>query len=648
MSEQIPEELILQLMQQTGMTHRDVEALLAKQLHEMTQGPIFKAQTSGSNKRKGPRPQYSETDYPHFLERDEVKKYTLRVTLKDITPPIWRKFQCPSNISLRHLTELILRLFEWENTHLNQITAGNGIYQPFYQRDEGYEGYGRALCFNQEDYTISDILQTKNKIVRFEYDFGDSWMHEIRLSSIDEYQDGEPHDIRFVGGKRQGPPEDCGGVFGYAELLKLHKERNWRTRLTKEEKENLEWYGIMRDYDPEYIDIEDCEALCERFGTDGGGKKHARGRGARMEIVPDIKMSPTFDEVLQRGFAIRDVEPWEDLNDSDAFVVRMQDGTDMYVVVMGHGGEEYEIQLYDGREMFDTYLSVVQHGLNRNIPDFEIQDFCFWMNYMTLDFVDSGNDYMPPEVERYIDEQAAKYQIDLGRHHSYPLMICHRPHLMPAVLQDEASLLRVKETLEAVEWLSRELLRTEELTTLGFSDRLIYPNDKGGKKVPLIVKAGEGDYKVERTTLPGTLNNYEVPVLTDAELQPLLLLPKSGSYYCRMLHLPGTVQDENSGEEYCSLILLRMNKNTGTLDMPELCGKSDTPLRDLLVSFIDLILKTGTLPQRIATDNPRTEALLRDFCRRLGIILVLKRTRIPELTEFCNDFLLKIMEIGNR
>lgn len=212
---------------------------------------------------------FSEGDYPHFLPRPNVHKYTLRVTLKGIEPKIYRKFNVPSNITLRHLSELILELMGWTNEHLNQFRKGNDYYAPAYQRegeDDFFMGWGRARNYNQEEYTISDILSEKSKSIEWEYDFGDSWCHEVRLSSIGDYEEDEPL-VSFVKGERDCPPEDCGGIWGYRDLLVIYDKKKSHKRLTSEEKEQLEWYFMDKDFDPDAFDSvlarEICKDYCE-------------------------------------------------------------------------------------------------------------------------------------------------------------------------------------------------------------------------------------------------------------------------------------------------------------------------------------------------------------------------------------------------
>lgn len=206
-----------------------------------------------------------ESTYPHFLPRANVKKYTLCVSIRNIKPSIYRKFNVPSNMTLRHLSELLVELMGWDGTHLNQFRKGDSYYAPAYQREnELPDLFGAARNYNQEDYTISDILKEKGKDIEWEYDFGDSWYHDVRLSSVGEYKKDEPL-VSFVKGEHECPPEDCGGIWGYGELLAIYDKKKARKRLTDEDKERLEWYSMDEDFDPEYFDTEFAKIICEDY-----------------------------------------------------------------------------------------------------------------------------------------------------------------------------------------------------------------------------------------------------------------------------------------------------------------------------------------------------------------------------------------------
>ena len=249
------QDLIKELMRLTGQGEAEAEDFLNQLKKKMLGEAGMKAAPSEK--------QFTEDDYPHYLPSDPVLKYSLRISLKNISPSIWRKVEVPSNISLRHLSELIMVVMGWSGYHLNQFRKGlDTYYEPYYQRDGDMEDFSdvRIRHFNQEKFTIGQVLQEKGRSFTFEYDFGDSWEHEVRLYSVSEYADGEPRKIRFVSGKRACPPEDCGGLWGYDELCGIVRKKAAGKRLTKDERERLEWYSGDYDdcFDPELLDLEAC------------------------------------------------------------------------------------------------------------------------------------------------------------------------------------------------------------------------------------------------------------------------------------------------------------------------------------------------------------------------------------------------------
>lgn len=100
------------------------------------------------------------------------------------------------------------------------------------------------------DYTIAQVLKEKGDRIKYEYDFGDSWEHDLWLKGIREYASEETRRLVVVKGKGACPPEDCGGVWGYAELLGLWQKK----RKSAEEKERLEWFLMNKYFDPEEFD----------------------------------------------------------------------------------------------------------------------------------------------------------------------------------------------------------------------------------------------------------------------------------------------------------------------------------------------------------------------------------------------------------
>ena len=261
---QIPEDLIQALMQLTGQSRTVVEQMVQESIGRQA----AKTKTAGGRSTSAQsKPSYTYDEYPRYRPAARVRRYTLRIALRDHKPTIWRKLDVPSNLSLRHLGDLILSLMGWDGGHLNQFRKRNVCYLPYYQREPSGEADFDWNCenVNQEDYTIADLLASKGSSVVFEYDFGDGWEHEVRLSDVAEYEDGETREIVFRGGKRACPPDDCGGVWGYDELLEILSRLKAGERLSDDEREQLEWADWDEDYDPEDLDLDRCRMVVERF-----------------------------------------------------------------------------------------------------------------------------------------------------------------------------------------------------------------------------------------------------------------------------------------------------------------------------------------------------------------------------------------------
>ena len=81
---------------------------------------------------------------------------------------------------------------------------------PAEREDSFFLPFDEERNHNQKDFTLSDVLSEKGKSIELEYDFGDCLLHEVKLSSVADYQDGVPHLVRFIKGKRACSPEDIG------------------------------------------------------------------------------------------------------------------------------------------------------------------------------------------------------------------------------------------------------------------------------------------------------------------------------------------------------------------------------------------------------------------------------------------------------
>ena len=168
--------------------------------------------------------------------------YYLRVTLKNSKPPIWRDILVPTNLTLTDLHYVIQSVMGWENSHLHQFIADKVLYTDATDNNVRDE-YGLDVDDRQEhdrnekNYTVSELLPTENTSIIYEYDLRDSWSHQIELKKILPV-DSLVHQPRCIKGAQVCPPEDCGGIWGYTDMLEAIQQAK-----NTEDGEILTWFG---------------------------------------------------------------------------------------------------------------------------------------------------------------------------------------------------------------------------------------------------------------------------------------------------------------------------------------------------------------------------------------------------------------------
>ncbi len=167
--------------------------------------------------------------------------YQLKVTLKGIRPPIWRRIQVPGDINLGKLHRILQVVMGWSDSHLHLFTSG-GMEFGVPDREFGME------TRNERTARLSQVVRGEKSKIVYEYDFGDSWEHVVLVEKI------LPPDpsVRYptcLKGKRACPPEDCGGVWGYADLLEALADPKH-----EQHQEMRRWIG--GDFDPEAFDLD--------------------------------------------------------------------------------------------------------------------------------------------------------------------------------------------------------------------------------------------------------------------------------------------------------------------------------------------------------------------------------------------------------
>jgi hypothetical protein len=181
------------------------------------------------------------------------KIFQFKITLQDIQPVIWRRIQVPENDTFWDLHVAIQDAMGWQDCHLHQFDILNPKTGVTDQIGIPADDTGEIEFVPGWECWIADYFIPDNKKAVYLYDFGDCWMHEIHLEKV--LPRGKTASYpRCLDGERACPPEDCGGVRGYADLLKILVD----PKHTKYE-ETREWAG--EGFDPEHFDKKTVQFL---------------------------------------------------------------------------------------------------------------------------------------------------------------------------------------------------------------------------------------------------------------------------------------------------------------------------------------------------------------------------------------------------
>ncbi len=178
---------------------------------------------------------------PRVTELPSKRTYTLKIAIKHIKPPVWRRVRAPGSLTLADLHSVIQIVFGWENDHLHDFRVGDKRYGDPTIMDE-------LVDLNEERYTLDGVFAARAKKMLYTYDFGDNWEHEI---TVEKREPASPADEIPVclAGKRAGPPDDCGGPWGYGDLLESAKDPE-----SERYEELMEWMDLD-SMDPEEFDL---------------------------------------------------------------------------------------------------------------------------------------------------------------------------------------------------------------------------------------------------------------------------------------------------------------------------------------------------------------------------------------------------------
>lgn len=202
------------------------------------------------------------------LEKGEkYKYYEIKVTVRDTHPPVWRRLQIPSRITFHELNAIIQLAFDWCGYHMYDFEIGatlheEGIFIELPNPDNDFWHKTK----NSKKEKIDKYFE-KYKTMKYTYDFDDNWIHDIKIEKVVET------DVKFVNpicikAKMAELPEDCGGQWGYEELLDILADK--KHPRYKEMKEWIENGYFTWHEDRTYVNLDEINERIENY------KEHAK------------------------------------------------------------------------------------------------------------------------------------------------------------------------------------------------------------------------------------------------------------------------------------------------------------------------------------------------------------------------------------
>ena len=197
----------------------------------------------------------SETHHPGPTSTSPATVYRFKIVLLDSDPEIWRRIET-HDVELRQLHAQIQTAMGWRNSHLHQFEIADSRYSDLRFMLHDVDDFG---AIDYSGLRVSDLVAKHGAKLRmgYEYDFGDSWEHIIVVEKVLPFDAAQTLPL-CIKGKRAGPPDDVGGIWGYYFFLEALADPNH-----PDHEMYSEW--VDEEFDPEAFDMVAINAKLRRL-----------------------------------------------------------------------------------------------------------------------------------------------------------------------------------------------------------------------------------------------------------------------------------------------------------------------------------------------------------------------------------------------
>jgi hypothetical protein len=229
-----------------------------------------------------------------------VRCLVMKVTLRHVRPPVWRRFTMRDDASFQDLHEVLQTVMGWEDSHMHEFRAA--------ERTIGIPTFEPTGSPEDEDgVRLREVFRKAGDRAVYAYDFGDRWEHAVEVEEVRRHEPRSHYPV-ILDGRRACPPEDCGGPVGFAGLLAaLRSPENPHHQTAREwtgpefEPERFDKHELNRRFHggwqlPEQAELALPARRVDRMRTTGGSRAAPKTKpGVRGTRVPGTALQPGED-----------------------------------------------------------------------------------------------------------------------------------------------------------------------------------------------------------------------------------------------------------------------------------------------------------------------------------------------------------------
>ena len=623
--------------------------------------------------------------------------FQLKISINGAKPPIWRRILIWNYATFDELHELIQEYFDWDDMHLHEFRI---VIQDYFKRELTIgSSYNNQDLYSKFDYDedvteLYKFLSLEQSKVHYTYDFGDNWGVLIKLEKIftkDELESYEFIDDLpvCIKGKKAGPPEDCGGIWGYSDILEALKNPD-----DPESGELLEWVG--EDFDPAEITHEIISVKLPKKIPHIKNKikinNHIQSISStnlnllnNTDAILESNINNILQSVLEEGIdtfsedelvafnyssiinhlhglkkkeltewkklmnisiAFRDLAPWNWMYDNHIFGVK-DPLTDkiMFCSIMGNFGEHLALAIFEGKNGLNSYIKIAD--LN-NYPMFEretefdpiyalLEQKCLKVSFESFENIDEKDmklvNVLNAEgmIKNYSKKSKLKGKI-------WPKFETYDPFFLPTLI-NRNQVRKLTIVLEQVLKITNRFKKDPHLISRWTGKKhtfLLCEQDIDKKNNKPIWKDSSYTYKPKSQKLP-LLTEYNlgnIPQLTQFEPKIKQLMKKShqkegiweiGDY------LEWNFIQNKDERPYLPLVMLCVDKETQLLTT--FCmGQNDSDNSQYYDSLLESFKSLKIVPTEIQCVTIQMYNFLTPLCKKLEINLK-QKTRLDVLEE---------------